>query len=700
MLEGYNLWLIALSACVSSFALFFSCRFVTRLHGALPAERNKLLAIYSINIGCILFCLDNLNWVAMKPTLSNHPISFTLIIGSLFAAIFVTFTVFSDASKNTLKINTLANKSIIVALASYMMFYLGFTSRHPQTAITIDITQLFTSLAAASILSALIIFYYFKMKTHAANTSTAIKVAAPVILGILIVVMYGVFTNTLSLDYKTLRLSSYLIGDREAVATFISLSIIGLFAITLIAPDFFDRLITKLKKLSIADGLLDDAIDKDALTQLANRRGFNTQLEISIKRSSRMGKTIALAFIDLDHFKPVNDNFGHHVGDAVLVAIAQRLTKSVRACDFVARLGGDEFVAIIQNINVDEDITPIVARMVACIKEQFNVKNHTVDISCSIGVAVYPGDGDVDKLMVCADAAMYAAKENGRNQFKFFDAKIEQTSNAMLSMQRDLRLAIINNEFEVLFQPKIDCKTQKPLGAEALIRWAHPTKGIILPCDFLSAAERFGLISSINSWVLDEVCQTITRAKKLNIQLNISINLARQQFRNQNLVAEIQSIMRRHHVAANHIIFEIKETTAITNEQQFMDHLEDFRRANLKVSLDDFGSHDFSLSYLQTLKIDELKLDRVFIAEITDNKASHALVDAVIRLAHALGFNVVAEGVETEAQRLALAKMGCDHMQGYLFSKPISEKKLMRLFKQLNHNFESTGQFTVADYQL
>ena len=700
MIEGYDFWLILLSACVSSVALYVSCHFVTRLYHSTPAQRKNLLPVYSITIGCVLFCLNNLNWVAMNPTLSDTSISYPMTFGSLLAAIFVTFIVFSNASENVLKVNTLMNRSFIVGLTSYVMFYLSFASRHANTAIIINVKTLFFLLVAATVLSAIIIAFYFKMKSSHAKISASAKAIASFISGSLIVALYAAYSSTLTLVYQATQDTTYIINDRETIAVIISLSIISLFAITFIAPDYFEKIKTQFLKLNAEDDLLDSNSEKDELTQIPNRRGFDVQLNASIARSSRMGKTIALAFIDLDHFKPVNDNFGHHVGDAVLIAIAKRLTKAMRTCDFVARLGGDEFVAIIQNINEDEDISPIIERMLECVKATFNVKNHSIEISCSIGVAIYPKDGDFNRLMVSADAAMYKAKENGRNQFKFFDAKIEQASEAKITMQRDLQLALINNQFELLYQPKVDCETQKPLGAEALIRWAHPTKGTILPNDFLEAAEHFGLINSIDSWVLDEACQTISRAKKIDIDLNISINLALQQFSNPNLVVEIQAVMRRHRVAPSSLIFEIKETTAIKNERQFKSLLEDFKKAQLKVSLDDFGLHHFSLCYLQDLKIDELKLDRIFIAEITDNNASHALVDAVIRLAHALKFNVVAEGVETEAQRLALARMGCNHMQGYLFSKPISEKKLVKLFKQLNQSFEITGQYTVSDYQI
>ena len=216
---------------------------------------------------------------------------------------------------------------------------------------------------------------------------------------------------------------------------------------------------------------------------------------------------------------------------------------------------------------------------------------------------------------------------------------------------------------------------------------------------FIPAAERFGLINQINDWVVEEGCRAISRARDNGVDLKVSINLARQQFRNPHLVDEILQLRKRYKIPNANLMFEIKETTAIKNENQFKQLLRQFKAAEIKVALDDFGSQQFSLSYLQHLNIDEIKLDKVFIGQINENKASRALVDAVIRLAHALDLNVVAEGVETEAQREALADLGCDQMQGYLFSKPLSEEKILKLLKQLNVNSESTGQFLVSDYQ-
>lgn len=698
MLENYDFWLILLSVLVTSITLFYSCNFITRIYVSVPANRAALLPLYSITIGSMLFCIDNLNWIAMNP-LVGSTLSLPMIFGSLFAAIFATFNVFSNASEKHLPITTLLNRGFIVGLSSYAMFYLSFASRHPSNSIYIDNTSFFIALFSATLISAVVIFYYFKMKLNTNNRLTFAKAMISLGVGTSIVALYAIFNTTLTVQAEILAKANHVFNHKELLATLFSMSIAGLLVLTFTAHQYIDKFKAKLSTFQLLESHAANYLNaKDALTQLPNRHGFEAHLNASIKRSARMGKTVALAYIDLDHFKPINDTYGHHVGDAVLVAVAQRLNKTVRACDYVARLGGDEFVAIIEDITVDEDITPIISRVVSSIKESFWIQQHHIDISCSVGVAVYPGDGDIQKLMVCADAAMYKAKENGKNQFKFFDAEIELASDQMLEMHNDLRQAIDNEEFILLFQPKIDCKTQKPVGAEALIRWNHPKKGLLSPNTFLPAAERFSLIGYINDWVLEEACRTIEHAQNLGVNLNIAINLANLQFRNTNLVVDTLNVMSKYNIPKDNLIFEIKETTALKNEMQFLAILEDFKDANIKVSLDDFGTHNFNLNHLQNLSISEVKLDHTFIAQLNDNKASYVLVDAVIRLANALSLNVVAEGVETEAQRKALTELGCNQMQGYLFSQAISEKKLMALFIQNNIYYDATGTNLISDF--
>lgn len=421
----------------------------------------------------------------------------------------------------------------------------------------------------------------------------------------------------------------------------------------------------------------------DTLTQLPNRRLFQQHLEIAIGRTNRMSNSLAVAFIDLDEFKPINDALGHHIGDEVLLAVAKRLNAAVRGCDVVARIGGDEFVALIEEIKSDQDIVPIVERIVQSLRDVFYIDGHEIAISASVGIAVYPRDGNIERLMVCADAAMYRAKSDGKNRFRFFDAEIELASDRLQEMQRDLGQALEKDEFKLHFQPKIDSKTHALVGMEALLRWQHPTKGMIAPGVFIPAAERFGLINAIGEWVIEESCRIIHRLRSQGTALQIAINLSPQQFRNPQLVNNTLLILQRFDLPPSVLMFEVSEISDQHNQEQINALLGAFSAAGIEVAIGNFGAGISSLSYLQNINARELKLDRTFISDIGKDKRARAVVGAIIRLAHALKFRVVAEGVETEDQRKILAELGCDQQQGYLFARPVPEEKLVCLIRQL-----------------
>ena len=703
----YDIWLILLSLLASSFAMYITFGFIDHLYRINPSYRGVLFGMYSIAVGTGLWAIHFINLLIFHVNQAFRIFS-TDMFGAWVVALIIGFTMCYVASKKVIVLGKLMLGSLIIGTGSYAMFYLAINGLNEinnisrsVALITFEPLSLLMAIAIAFIAAMITLATTSWMKDYVGDNKVLIKVIFSVITGITILAVHAIF-NT-SIIVHTQLMPSVATTDKTMLAIVITLGLVCLFLLAFVVALYYEKFGVSAFQISMIDrkSNADTASTgyKDPLTHLPNRRAFQRELETAVKRSTRANNTVALAYIDLDHFKPINDNYGHHVGDAVLLLVAQRLNAAVRICDTVARIGGDEFAALIENISTDEDIIPIVERIVLTIKEPFLVDNQQLDISCSVGIAVYPRDGDMDKLMICADAAMYKAKENGKNQFKFFDSEIESASDQMLEMQRDLRLAIENNEFSLVFQPKLNCKTHSPVGAEALIRWNHPSKGVILPTKFIPAAERFGLINQINDWVVEEGCRAIHRASEDGINLHVSINLARQQFRNPNLVEEILALRKRYKIPAGNLMFEIKETTAIRNEEQFKQLLRQFKAADIKVALDDFGSHQFSLSYLQHLNIDEIKLDKIFVAQINENKASHALVDAVIRLAHALGLNVVAEGVETAAQRDALLDLNCNHMQGYFFSRPLSEGKLLKLFKELNINFESTGRLSVADYQ-
>ena len=691
----YDIWLVLLALTASSLAMFVAFGFVSSLYRSKASVRLWLLIVYSAAIGSGMWGVQFVNWLAFHAD-SALQFSTPYLTSSWLVSLVVGLSVCYAASKRTTPFLLLISSSLIASLCSYAMFTLTAMAIHKSINITFDPVSLLIAFLMAVAVSMLAILTLSWMKEYAGENPLLVKVILSLITAAAILGLHIAFSASINLQTKVQVVTEYAVSDKKMLAAVIALSIACLFLLVFAVAMFYERSgkgVFKFNILNKQKNLKVDVLEaKDVLTNLPDRRAFQHQLEAATKRSTRTGDSIAIAYIDLDHFKPVNDSYGHHVGDAVLTAVAKRLQAAVRGCDFVARIGGDEFVALIEEIKSDEDIVPIIERIVHSIKQPFIVVHHQIEISCSVGIAIYPRDGDTEKLMICADTAMYKAKEAGKNQFKFYDAKVEYASEQLLVVHQDLLQAFEHNQLSLAFQPKFDCKTRLPVGAEALVRWNHPTKGELSPKDFITEAERFGLVNKINEWVLEEVCRTIQQANREGINLNISINLANQQFRNANLAHEVTEMLRQYDVSSNSLIFEIKETAAIKNEQQFKLLLSQFKLAKIKIALDDFGLDAFTLTYLQELNIDELKLDRAFVAKIAQTKSSRALIDGVIRLAHALGYNVVAEGVETDEQCNMLADLGCNHMQGYLLSKPIGKDSLFNLFNPTRNKFESNNQ--------
>lgn len=465
-----------------------------------------------------------------------------------------------------------------------------------------------------------------------------------------------------------------------------ALCVSGLILATLLTAmlDLFLR--TKKLSLNHSRENLSQMAMVDTLTQLPNRRALMQHLETATKKSEATGTSLAVAFIDLDSFKPINDTLGHQVGDEVLQMVAKTLAASVRSCDEVARIGGDEFIAIIGGVKVDEDYITIIDRMVNSIREIRLIKHPEVKLTASIGVAMYPRDGDIEQLISAADTAMYRAKKDGKNQYRFFDAEIAQAADQLLETQHYLKNAVINDEFKLHYQIKINSISREPVGAEALLHWEHPARGLLPSEDFMQAAERFGLSYDINNWVIEESCRTLQQLNQQSIPFNIAIHLSQQQLKNPNLVSDILEILKKYDLATSSVLFEISEAAAIKNESLLNGLLSEFKAANIKISIDNFGTQSSSLSYLQNLDINELKLDSTFISNVGSNQKTRGIIQAIIEFAHVLELNVVAEGIETENQRKTLVELGCDQMQGSLISRSMPKERFIHLLKNLNMN--------------
>lgn len=432
----------------------------------------------------------------------------------------------------------------------------------------------------------------------------------------------------------------------------------------------------------------------DTLTSLANRRLFKVRLRDEIERARQEKQDLALLFIDLDRFKEVNDTLGHDIGDLLLIEAGRRICSTLGSSDHVARLGGDEFVAILPAIADHDNAARAARQLIQALDHPFELNGHLAYVAASIGIAYYPDDStSSDTLLSYADQAMYAAKSLGRNGFQRFTPSLQQRARQRLELSNDLRRALSEHQFEVYYQPIVELGSRRIVKAEALIRWHHPQRGMVSPAEFIPIAEDIGVIGEIGNHVFE---QATTMALRWNAQqsestspaeaLQISINISPRQFVTGSCNTWIDSLQRRGLPSAL-LSAEITEGLLLDERPAVVDTLLAFRDAGIQVSIDDFGTGYSAMSYLKKFDIDYLKIDQSFVRDLTTDPGDLAIAEAMIVMAHKLGIKVIAEGVETEAQYALLQQAGCDHAQGYLFSRPVPATE----FERLLHSDRATG---------
>jgi len=407
----------------------------------------------------------------------------------------------------------------------------------------------------------------------------------------------------------------------------------------------------------------------DALTGLANRRLLQDRIEHALSRAARDQQQVGVVLLDLDHFKNVNDNHGHDLGDRLVQAVAGRLQHAMRAGDTVARLGGDEFVVLLPGIASETEMLTAVERVLVAVDGVYPLERYELHVSASIGVAVYPRDGrDAASLLKNADTAMYRAKESGRDRFQFFQAAMHERLVARMELEDALRGALERNELVLYFQPRVAGTDLHCLGAEALVRWQHPQRGLVSPAVFIPVAEETGLIVSIGAWVLQTAATQLAQWQARHPQLQLSVNLSAREFRDPGLLGRLRSAADAAH---GRLEVEVTESMVMHNNTLAQDLLGQIRALQVGVALDDFGTGFSSLAYLKTFPLDVLKIDQSFVRNLETDLQDRAIVKTVIDLADNLGLRTVAEGVETEAQASVLRRLGVHELQGYLFAKPM-----------------------------
>jgi diguanylate cyclase (GGDEF)-like protein/PAS domain S-box-containing protein len=427
----------------------------------------------------------------------------------------------------------------------------------------------------------------------------------------------------------------------------------------------------------------------DPLTQLPNRRLLVDRLQQALASSSRNGSKGALLFLDLDHFKVINDTLGHYIGDRLLQQVAQRLSSCVREGDTVARLGGDEFVVLLEDLSADtlesaEQTEDIGETILANLSQPYQFDEHEYLSTLSIGVTLFSGHQQTtDDLLKQADIAMYQSKKSGRNTLRFFDPDMQSTINTRAELEDDLRAALVKQQFQLHYQVQVDSHS-RAIGAEALIRWIHPARGMVSPLDFIPLAEETGLILPIGAWVLQTACAQLRlwQENEHAGNLTLAVNVSAKQFHHPNFVAQVRQTLLESGANPARLKLEITESMMLENVDEIIAKMKELKLLGMQFSMDDFGTGYSSLQYIKRLPLDQLKIDRSFVRDITSNVDDASIVQAIVAMSQALRLDVIAEGVETEMQRTLLEKYGCNIYQGYFFSKPVAIQQFEELIRQ------------------
>ncbi len=440
------------------------------------------------------------------------------------------------------------------------------------------------------------------------------------------------------------------------------------------------------KKVQIRTKQLVQQAYYDPLTDLPNRTLFTDRLNQGITKAKRNEKELALFFIDLDKFKQINDSLGHDIGDAVLQQVTQRIGSVLREKDTLSRLGGDEFTVIIEDVEHHHEISLVAQKIINSLAEPLNISNNLLYVTTSIGISIYPDDGlNTHDILKYADTAMYKAKDEGRNNFQFYSSEMTVLANQILQMQASLRKAIDNREFVVYYQPQIDALQNRLIGMEALVRWIHPTKGVINPDSFIPIAEENGLIVEIDQLVMREALEQF--AKWYESGLNpgkLCVNLAVKQLENRACIDVLQEMMKTYNFKSSWLELEITESDLMKKPKEALQILNKINSLGITLAIDDFGTGYSSLSYLKHYPIEKLKIDKSFVQDIEKDEDDRSIVKAIIALGHSLNLKLIAEGVETKAQRDFLMENGCMKIQGYLYSKAINAKEMELFIKNFD----------------
>jgi diguanylate cyclase len=673
----YNLWLVALSIAVAVFvshtALSLSAR-VARTNGV-PSTRLWLVG-GAVAMGCGIWSMHFIGMLAFSlPIALAYDIPTTLV--SLFIAIITSGFALGIANRPRISLLSLSAGAVLLGGGISAMHYVGMAAIQITPMITYEPGLLAASVAIAIGASFAALWLFFRLRGERSWAMRLIRLGAAFIMGIAISGMH--YTAMAASRFSA---GSFCIGagttDQRWLALAVAAPAIAILSITSILLVYDAHLESRTRKhneqLERANAQLEHAATHDSLTGLPNRVLLADRLAQATAQSERHSRGFAVLVVDLDRFKSINDSLGHTAGDDMLKEVARRLNRLLRKADTLARLGGDEFVLVLNEIAGPRDAESVARKVLASLTDPVVLSDIDVQISASIGISVFPEDGiDADTLLQHADAAMYHAKKNGRNSFQFFAPVMNAFARERLELESGLRRALVQGEFELHYQPKVDVSTGRIDSAEALIRWRNPKRGLTAPSGFIPIAEETGLIVPIGEWVLHEACRQARAWQTGGVMkpLRIAVNLSAQQFKQKSLVTTVREALAAADLDPAYLELELTESAVMQDAESSIQVLRQLAGLGVRISVDDFGTGYSSLSYLRRLPLDKLKIDRSFIREVAASRDDAEIVRAIVSLAHSLHLKVIAEGVETAEQLTFLRELGCDQYQGFHCSPPV-----------------------------
>jgi diguanylate cyclase (GGDEF)-like protein len=680
----YSYWLVLLSVLVATLASYTALDLASRITASRGRAAKLWLVGGAFSMGTGIWSMHFIGMLAFSlPVPMGYDTSVTLL--SMLIAVVVSGFALYTVSRDTLAVRNLLGGAVLMGIGIASMHYTGMAAMEMSPPIRYDALLFCASIAIAITASLAALWIAFTLRTESVWMIYA-KYAAAVIMGIAITGMHYTGMAAAQFAADTICLTGPLVDNSWmagtiALVTFLILSTTRVLSV--LDARMASHTARMANSLQKANADLKHMVLHDPLTQLPNRLLLEDRIGQAIGGCQRSGTRCAALFVDLDRFKSVNDSLGHFVGDELLRAVADRLRLAMRAEDTVSRLGGDEFVVLLRHVQDAEDATTVGAKLVELLSGPIAVHGHELRVTSSIGAAIFPDHGNTAQMLITnADAAMYHVKKSGRNGFGLFAPEMSTFFPDRLALEQDLRRALERRELELYYQPKVDVKTGDIIGMEALARWRHPERGLIAPSDFIPLAEETGLIMPIGQWVLREACRQNRAWQKQGLPpLRVAINISAAQLRHDDLADSVALALRETGMDARYLEIEITESVVMQNASSALASLDRLSQMGIHLAVDDFGTGYSSLSYLKRFPLNTLKIDRSFIRDLSSDRNDAAIVRAIITLAHSLRLEVVAEGVEEDAQLAFLRSFGGDQYQGFLHSQPLPAAAFERLLQ-------------------